>query len=198
MFSYKLARDFGFAPNPFHGICTLATCKPQIRATAELGDLVIGCGSAANNLAGRMIYVMRVQGSCSFQEYWDDERFAIKKPVFTGSQSRAYGDNIYSKDANGEWLQRDSHHSFEGGVLNESNRNRDTGADVVLWSRDFAYWGHSAPPIPALFRNFDGDDLYPAGRNYRVKFDPAFVQAVDDWFRAMPDRGCKGRPEAWR
>ncbi len=28
-------RDYGFAPNPFHGICTLATCKPVIRRVAR-------------------------------------------------------------------------------------------------------------------------------------------------------------------
>lgn len=42
LYSYVVARDFGFAPNPFHGYCTLATCKPDIRATASVGDWVIG------------------------------------------------------------------------------------------------------------------------------------------------------------
>lgn len=27
LFSYKQTDDTGFAPNPFHGVCTLATCK---------------------------------------------------------------------------------------------------------------------------------------------------------------------------
>src|SRR5712671_5339411 len=31
LYSYVVARDFGFAPNPFFGVCTLATCKPDIR-----------------------------------------------------------------------------------------------------------------------------------------------------------------------
>lgn len=30
-FCYVIPYDTGFAPNPFHGLCTLATCKPQIR-----------------------------------------------------------------------------------------------------------------------------------------------------------------------
>ena len=30
LYSYIVARDFGFAPNPFYGFCTLATCKPKI------------------------------------------------------------------------------------------------------------------------------------------------------------------------
>lgn len=40
--SYIGAHDFGFASNPFHGVCTLACCKPDIRQVAHVGDLVIG------------------------------------------------------------------------------------------------------------------------------------------------------------
>ena len=43
--SYVVARDYGFAPNPFFGVCTLATCKPKIRSAAKLGDWVMGTGS---------------------------------------------------------------------------------------------------------------------------------------------------------
>jgi hypothetical protein len=45
LFSYVVARDYGFAPNPFHRHCTLATCKPGIRARAAVGDWVIGTGA---------------------------------------------------------------------------------------------------------------------------------------------------------
>ena len=34
-YSYIVARDFGFAPNPFNGVLTLATCKPIVRKGAE-------------------------------------------------------------------------------------------------------------------------------------------------------------------
>ena len=35
LYSYTVAADTGFAPNPFHGFCTLACCKPGIRRTAQ-------------------------------------------------------------------------------------------------------------------------------------------------------------------
>ena len=41
-YSYIVARDFGFAPNPFNAVLTLATCKPIVRKGAEVGDFVIG------------------------------------------------------------------------------------------------------------------------------------------------------------
>ena len=37
LYSYVITRDYGFAPNPFGGICTLATCKPGIRNHAKVG-----------------------------------------------------------------------------------------------------------------------------------------------------------------
>lgn len=45
LFSYIVARDYGFAPNPFPPYCTLATCKPGIRNSAQKGDWIIGLGS---------------------------------------------------------------------------------------------------------------------------------------------------------
>jgi Nucleotide modification associated domain 2 len=197
VFSYKIARDYGFAPNPFHGVCTLATCKPQIRTSARLGDIIVGCGCSGNGLAGQVICILRVSGKCSFQEFWGNPRFAIKRPFFNGSLCRAYGDNIYHQDAEGRWIQEKSHHSFADGTVNEGNLLTDTGSDNILWSDDFAYFGRAAPPIPRHLRAFDGDDLYPTGRSYRVHFSAGLVAAVDAWFRALPVRGRLGRPVAW-
>ena len=42
IYSYIVKRDYGFAPNPFYGYCTLATCKPVIRKHAEIGDIIQG------------------------------------------------------------------------------------------------------------------------------------------------------------
>lgn len=198
VYSYKITRDFGFAPNPFGGVCTLATCKPQIRTSAVEGDIIVGCGSAANNLTARSIFIMRVSGKLSFQQYWDDPRFREKRPFFKGSRCRAYGDNIYHHDDEGNWVQERSHHSFADGSLNESNLRTDTGSDNVLLGDDFVYYGRNAPLIPQGLRNFEGDDLYPTARSHRAKFSPALISEVDGWFKAIPVRGCIGRPTAWQ
>ena len=75
LYSYIVARDFGFAPNPFYGFCTLATCKPQIRKSAEIGDWIIGTGSKSKGRDGHIVYAMRVTEAMSFDEYWTDSRF---------------------------------------------------------------------------------------------------------------------------
>lgn len=195
VFSYKLSRDFGFAPNPFHGICTLATCKPQIRRSAQLGDIIVGCGSKKLGMQGKLIFAMRVSEKLSFNEYWNDPRFEIKKPNFRSSRAAAYGDNIYHFEE-GQWQQEDSHHSFEEGVTNFANQTRDTGADHVLIGHDFVYWGSNAPIMDHNLRNIDGDDLLPPGRNYRSKFSEKFRNEVSIWFSQLP-KGCLGRPICW-
>lgn len=198
VFSYRVVRDYGFAPNPFHGICTLATCKPGIRASAEVGDIVVGCGSRAICLEGRVVYAMHVTGKCGFQQYWDDPCFAAKRPFFNGNRSRAYGDNIYHRAKDGHWIQARSHHSFADGTANEANQRQDTSKDNVLWSNDFVYFGRAAPPIPDHLRAFEGKDLFPSGRGYRKYSAPAFAEAVAKWFTALPARGCLGRPFHWK
>ena len=45
LYSYIVAHDGGFAPNPFWGYCTLANCKPKIRQTAKVGDWIVGLSS---------------------------------------------------------------------------------------------------------------------------------------------------------
>jgi hypothetical protein len=196
VFSYKIVRDFGFAPNPFKGFCTLATCKPQIRHQAIPGDLVVGCGSARLDLVGKVVFAMRVSEKLSFSAYWADPRFTYKRPDFTGSMSKAYGDNIYHK--NGEdWVQEDSHHSGEMGVVNMANLTRDTSVDYVLIGHEYVYWGSDAIAIPPFLRDFSGDDLYPQSRSHRSVFTPEFVQAVDGWFESIPQKGVRGRPASW-
>ena len=53
LYSYVMIYDTGFAPNPFWGYCTLATCKPGIRRPAEQGDWIIGSGYKQNVGTGR-------------------------------------------------------------------------------------------------------------------------------------------------
>ena len=45
LFSYVLTTDNGSTPNPFHGTCTLAVCKPAIRRAAQVGDWIMAIDS---------------------------------------------------------------------------------------------------------------------------------------------------------
>lgn len=147
VFLYPITRDYGFAPNPFHGVCTLATCKPGIRKSADIGDWVVGFTGKALSDGLRIIFCMEVSEKLTFQEYWEDTRFRCKRPVRNGSKVSLVGDNIYHI-RDGKWVQEDSHHSNSDGSINKHNLRTDTKADAVLLSRRYIYFGRSAIPIP--------------------------------------------------
>jgi|SRR6516225_285698 hypothetical protein len=96
IFSYVIEHDLGFAPNPFHGVCTLACCKPRIRKKAQLRDYVLGLGAVKPKLQGHITFWMRVGEILRFDEYWSDTRFRRKKRIrvcapVTGAQARLDG-----------------------------------------------------------------------------------------------------------
>ena len=197
LFSYIVARDYGFAPNPFFGVCTLATCKPRIRGAASVGDWIIGTGSSRNSQQGHLVYAMRVTEAMTFSEYWAGERMQCKRPNLRGSKKQAFGDNIYSKDDAGQWLQRDSHHSYRGGVPNVANIQRDTGTDRVLLGDDFAYWGGSGPKIPTRFRDYHGVDICCVTQGHKCRFPNVLISEFVAWFRSLHVNGYLGRPLDW-
>src|SRR4051794_22002633 len=98
VFTYVVEHDLGFAPNPFHGFCSLACCKPRIREKARLGDYILGTGAVKPKLRGYLTYWMQVDEIVPFDEYWIDKRFRRKKPAMGGTTFLRYGDNIYHRD----------------------------------------------------------------------------------------------------
>jgi hypothetical protein len=172
-------RDLGFAPNPFHGYCSLATCKPGIRKSASINDWVIGMGGGRLKATGCCVYAMRVDEKISFNEYWNNPIYNDKKPVRNGTKRMLVGDNIYHQNENGEWLQANSHHSHEDGSINMHNVVNDTQSNNVLISRHFYYFGQSAPQVPDNILDAIG---YKNQRNYRV-FASAECEPFLQWLR---------------
>ena len=199
LYSYVVARDYGFAPNPFFGVCTLATCKPRIRSTAEIGDWIVGTGSKKRNREKHVVYVMRVTEAMSFNDYWNDPRFQTKHPNLRGSKKQAFGDNIYFKNSHtGKWHQENSHHSYADGRINRANVAADTQANRILVSTDFVYWGGMGPEIPKRFLNYGPDHVsICVGRNHKNKFPTGLVQDVIAWIRSLNEQGRCGEPLDW-
>ena len=194
LYSYVVARDYGFAPNPFRGFCTLATCKPKIRKTARVNDWIVGTGSKGKDLQDRIVYAMQVSEAMTFNEYWQDPRFILKRLNLHSSISNAFGDNIYYRNAAGEWEQADSHHSYAHGRPNRANIQHDTNTDRVLIARNFAYWGGNGPKLP----QFAGIDIRKDGQGHRCRFSPETVAAFIKWFRELSETGVLADPADWR
>jgi hypothetical protein len=196
LYSYVVARDFGFAPNPFYGFCTLATCKPDIRRTAQIGDWVVGTGSKSKSRDGHLVFAMRVTEAMTFDVYWTDPRFASKRPALSGSLKQAFGDNIYHRQA-GAWSLENSHHSMRDGTANPENVEHDTRTDRVLVSDHFTYWGGEGPEVPAAFRDWDGVDVCLGRQGHRCRFPDELVAQLVQWLEEMGMDGYRGKPGDW-
>ena len=193
LYSYVVARDYGFAPNPFYGFCTLATCRPEIRRMVNVGDWILGTGSKSKKRDGHVVYAMRVTEAMTFNEYWRDPRFYEKRPDLHASIRKAFGDNIYHRNGTtGKWHQEDSHHSCEDGTPNSRNVARDTRVNRVLVSDDFYYWGGNGPEIPITFRK----DVCKEGPGHKRNLSVEIVAKCIMWLRSF-ERGYRGDPLEW-
>ncbi|MEQ1759423.1 MAG: hypothetical protein ABL986_13965 [Vicinamibacterales bacterium] len=192
LFAYKLTHDTGFAPNPFHGFCTLATCKPQIRLSKKVGDWIAGFTS--KRLDGtevgdeRLVYLMLVGEKLQLEAYHTDPRFAAKVPVPSAERCiETVGDNIYG--------------SRDGVTFQVPNRShtakdiaRDTGGRFALIATTFAYFGSEPLEIPEAVRPH-----LPAGQSsqgVRTR-DPERAKAFIEFaLSRRPD--TLPRPTSWR
>jgi hypothetical protein len=191
IFVYVLTFDSGFAPNPFHGWCTLACCKPGIRRKAHPGDWIVGLTPRADG--NRVAYAMKVDETLSFKEYWSDRRFRAKRPRQGGVVVlEKCGDNCYEATGDGKFRQLPSAHWDKKNDREDLRRKKiDLGGKCVLVSRRFCYRGADAKPIPAhvIFKTLPQ-------RFYRVNFTQKEEAALRQFLEALP-QGVHGRPRDW-
>lgn len=198
--SYVVRYDSGFAPNPFYGYCTLATCKPTIRKSAQIDDWIVGTGSADKKACrgNRLVHAMRVTDTTDFRTYWSDPRFLKKRPQRRGSRKQSCGDNIYHRTPDDTaWRQLDSFHSDANGNLRPDHVLRDTGTDRILISDDFYYFGGEGPQVPPVFRDETRYDLCRKVRNRKRQEDSEWIDEFVAWLRTCGVPGYHGRPLDW-
>ncbi|MBT9496634.1 MAG: hypothetical protein IV103_04985 [Zoogloea sp.] len=195
IYSYVVRYDSGFAPNPFYGSCTLATCKPDIRKYAQIGDWIVGSGSNDRRVrrGGHLVYTMRVTEVMTFDDYASDPRFAFKKPFRTGSRKQSCGDNIYFREApDAAWQQLDSFHSLPDGTIDQGHVQIDTRVNRVLLSDDFLYFGGIGPEFPQELRALCKSGI---GRSCFDK--PQLIAGLEQWVRSFGASGYQGAPYEW-
>ncbi len=176
LYLYVVDRDFGFARNPFHGFCTLATCKPKIRKHAQIGDWIMGVGGRRLRATGKCVFLLKVSDIITFNDYWADIRFQKKKPLRNGSLVMMVGDNIYHQQiTNDSWIQEDSHHSNHDGSCNSENLSRDTGSTNVLVSEHFYYFGKCATPVDLASIGYKNG----VGHSKKLLSDKAIAAFID-------------------
>lgn len=81
IYAYKLTTDNGGAPCVDGGhLLSLAICKPFIRTTAAVGDLIFGFASNRLSADNRLIYIARVTTVEADGDYYEKAR-AQRRPV---------------------------------------------------------------------------------------------------------------------
>lgn len=166
LFSYVVHHDYGTAPNPYGGYCTLALCKfgspgwPNVVELAQEGDWVAGTSGVGPDSAkehGKLIYAMRVDEKLTLAQYARDPRFAGR------------ADN-----------------------LPELARRTDR---FVLVSRHFFYFGARAIDLKAMPARHLGRPFEKRGPGFRYKdFTPEFVADFARWLERTYRKGIHGEP----
>lgn len=193
-FRYRMDHDYGFAPNPFWGTLSLATCKAQIRKSPALasGDWIVGLGSKAMGNENKIIYAACVGEIITFDQYWEDPRFQMKKANVKGSLIQMYGDNVYHT-VDGKVVQEHCAHSNDP---NDKHKKSDTSGKNVLLCQKFYYFGNKAPKLP--------DDLSyienignPRAYKY-TDLDNAQINGFVSWLESNYKIGIHGDPCNWK
>jgi len=222
LFSYKLTHDSGFAPNPFWGALTLATCKPGIRRTKKEGDWIAGftskelCGDEVGH--ERLIYLMKVTSKIPINRYFEDTIFKDKIPCGIPDgraaaetnrvpQSKTTCSPVRPTDNDVETpcvhQIGDNIYKFEQGVFIRQIRNarhhlkhqkRDLSGEYVLVSKKFYYFGGRPVEIPDNVRpKIPALQTYYGVQTHDRERAKAFIAFVRDNYKL----GIHAAPHGW-
>jgi hypothetical protein len=183
IFSYVITCDRGFAPNPFGGFLTLATCKPRIRRAAGEDDLVLATGSVSSPYKRKLVYAAVVSKVIPWEQYGSSAEYKIKRPSTKGKWWRKHGDNIYAK-VNKKWKRRRNEYHTTGETMLHDLRGNN-----VLVCKRFWYFGADAKDIPANLRK-----VIQKGRGHKRIEDDALAHEFLKWLESKYTPGRRGTP----
>ncbi|HEY3294099.1 MAG TPA: hypothetical protein VGL38_01535 [bacterium] len=183
LFTYRIVHDKGFAPNPYWGAMTLATCKPKIRLAAEVGDWIAAMGwkdtSRGVDLTLKVIFAMRVSEKLTLAEYADRARTQLKGKIPDmkhADERRHAGDAIFDFSS-GRCIERPSLHSGSTDAL-----RKDREGKYVLVSDHFYYFGSRPATLP-----YHLQEIAPSGfgRYVRSKMNAPFLDTFETWIESL-------------
>ena len=175
LYTYIVANDCGFAPNPESGYCSLACCKPVIRRCASEGCWIIGfCPSREG--PGKVTYVMRVNATMSFKDYSRNRRFEDRIDNIYRPSSEGRYEFVPNRDLNYHNTPSENHH--------------DTQTDRVLIGSIFWYFGEKAVELP----NDILDAIGKQGRWTRKITEAKSIRTLVCWLTDHYRIGVHGKP----
>lgn len=103
--AYVVTVNSGLAPNPFHGVCTLAVCTPNhMRANLGINDYIVGISSVGISqkqgwYEPRILYAMKIDACLGLDDYYAE--YSAKRGNRNGSYIEQVGDAIYKMNDRG-------------------------------------------------------------------------------------------------
>ena len=85
LYIYKVRVDDGGAPCVDESLWSLAICKPAIRRTAQVGDVIYAFGTNGESPSNRLVCIAEVTETYSGQEYFELSEFKHRGTAFTES-----------------------------------------------------------------------------------------------------------------
>ena len=195
--TYKLTADTGFAPNPFHGVLTLAACTPNhMRANLEKGDYIVGIES--NELMEKrkkaglcpqkdnlLIYIAEVSEILSLNDYFHDPRFENKKYRKDKCWILEKGDNVYYKDGKmWKWLRGHAHDNKTKVIY------KDIYGNKVFICKRFTYFGDKCEEFN---KKFEDCIVKRQGIKYCQHSHPKFID-FKKYLDSLIGKGRIGKP----
>jgi len=164
LYSYVVDHDFGYAPNPVGGLCTLAYCKfsqsgkRNLVEMAKIGDWIVGTGGKSRESAGhgRLIYAMCV---------------SLKIPLFHYLYASQYA-----------------------GRADRFPEQPRTQGRYALVSNEFWYFGRNAIDISRIPFLHLPHQFEKRGPGYRSRFPALFIADFEAWIRETYLPGIYGEP----
>jgi hypothetical protein len=187
IYYYKLTTDNGGAPCVHDGLLSLAICKPMIRNTAVVGDLIFGFAANSMRRDNCLLYIAQVTEKVEDRRYYIDKRFATRE------------DRIYERRGKRFVWRAGSLHHGPDHVLHDLGEPPTYPKANVLLSTEFRYLGKEG--------SADYKTRYPAikeavenlGRGHRVQPDePLRMELLalkrDVWW--VNQHGRQARPSS--
>ncbi len=148
LYVYKVRYDDGTAPCVEDGILSLALCKPAIRATARVGDTLIGFAAKSMCADQRLVYAAVVTERLADGAYYREARWRNRL------------DCMYAWRAGAFRRKRDAAvHDAAADLVHDLGEAPRYSRANVLVSDNFRYYAESRPAdharYPALARMID-------------------------------------------
>jgi hypothetical protein len=170
----------------------------DIRDYAKLNDIIIGIAGSAKRGLGRyypqLIYWMRVDVELTFDQYWNDPRFALKRPRIPGPKMYMVGDRTYRhENGSPDWsFDQSMHYLATAAQKNGGHVARDTKVDRVLLSKHYTYWGKSGPKVPDHLL-----PLFPVLRGQKCNHDAVLLAELHNFIGLNQPMKLTGEPADW-